>query len=840
MARTCVDALEPDLVILDEFQRFKDLLNGDSDDEAAQLAQTLFTFPDVRVLLLSATPYRMLTLDHEDGEDHYTDFLETVRFLFNDSSEVEALRSDLDTYRKSLLGLHVAPAAAATAARASIEARLRRVMVRTERVGKTAKRDSMVREPAVPTALRHEDVAQALAVDAVSREVGGGDQIDFWKSAPYLLNLMKDYQLKVRMKDQAGKPSAGLLSALRSAQPQLLAAATLSRYEAVPLANARIRSLSEATIEQGLWRLVWLPPSLPYTEPSGVYAGVAAATKSLVFSSWNVVPDAIAVLLSYEAERRAVAEGRGDVPAYERLHDRRRPLLTFRTDSDSSRISGMPTLALMYPCLALAREIDPLAMAIDHGGGQPLPLASARGEAKRQIEALLTKKGIWPAPQSDGPPDARWYWAAPALLDARLDPNALEWVENGWGAGDDEEDGESQGAFGEHAGALAEVMTTPPVLGRPPADLLEVLADYALASPAVCAARALLRVVPGLHESPGQARTPAATIARGLRALFNVPETMALLRGEDEGKPYWRRVLEYSAEGNLQAVLDEYCHVLRESLGLTTKPAAEAAEGIASGVASALSLRTASLAVDDIKVRDGVPRIDLEPFRVRCRFALRFGDIRDDNGAALTRAGTVRDSFNSPFRPFVLASTSIGQEGLDFHQYCHVLYHWNLPSNPVDLEQREGRVHRYKGHAVRRNVALAFGLGGLAGAWKRSGDPWEALFNLAKSSRPSDASDLVPYWLFEVDGGVAVERRVPMLPLSREHGQLERLRKSLAVYRLAFGQPRQQDLVAFLEATADAQGLDSLLQNRISLEPVATDLVSASVPVVGAVEEKLT
>ena len=53
----------------------------------------------------------------------------------------------------------------------------------------------------------------------------------------------------------------------------------------------------------------------------------------------------------------------------------------------------------------------------------------------------------------------------------------------------------------------------------------------------------------------------------------------------------------------------------------------------------------------------------------------------------------------------MLASTSVGQEGLDFHTYCHAIVHWNLPSNPVDLEQREGRIHRYKGHAVRRNVA---------------------------------------------------------------------------------------------------------------------------------------
>ena len=35
-----------------------------------------------------------------------------------------------------------------------------------------------------------------------------------------------------------------------------------------------------------------------------------------------------------------------------------------------------------------------------------------------------------------------------------------------------------------------------------------------------------------------------------------------------------------------------------------------------------------------------------------------------------------------PYWPFVLVSTSVGQEGLDFHPYCHVVVHWNLPKQP--------------------------------------------------------------------------------------------------------------------------------------------------------------
>jgi superfamily II DNA or RNA helicase len=87
---------------------------------------------------------------------------------------------------------------------------------------------------------------------------------------------------------------------------------------------------------------------------------------------------------------------------------------------------------------------------------------------------------------------------------------------------------------------------------------------------------------------------------------------------------------------------------------------------------------------------------------------MRFGDDRSnevplalDGSTPGTRKERVRAAFNSPFWPFVVVSTSVGQEGLDFHHYCHAITHWNLPSNPVDLEQREGRIHRYTGHAVR-------------------------------------------------------------------------------------------------------------------------------------------
>ena len=64
--------------------------------------------------------------------------------------------------------------------------------------------------------------------------------------------------------------------------------------------------------------------------------------------------------------------------------------------------------------------------------------------------------------------------------------------------------------------------------------------------------------------------------------------------------------------------------------------------------------------------------------------------------------GKCRDAFNTPFLPFVLMTTSIGTEGLDFHLYCNRLAHYTCPSSIVELEQKNGRIDRRRSLAQRR------------------------------------------------------------------------------------------------------------------------------------------
>ena len=134
--------LEPDLVILDEFQRFRHLLVDDPDSEAASLARALFdwerpeTGEHARVLMLSATPYRALTVAGDGGNDnHHEDFLATVRFLADSETRADELRGLLRDYQRELYGSAPEASERLRALGADIEALLTRYIARTERIG---------------------------------------------------------------------------------------------------------------------------------------------------------------------------------------------------------------------------------------------------------------------------------------------------------------------------------------------------------------------------------------------------------------------------------------------------------------------------------------------------------------------------------------------------------------------------------------------------------------------------------------------------------------------------------------------------------------------------------
>lgn len=784
VARAAVESLEPDLVILDEFQRFKDLL--DADQPGADLAHAVFDQPTARVLLLSATPYKMYTLpDEPEGDDHYRDFTRTIEFL-GGTELAQDVQKHLSVVRSILLT--GGDPVVGRAARQRAEVLLRGVMSRTERTSVTEGVDAMVGEAALPdVTLTGQDIRAYASAARIAQAVNGQDVFEYWRSSPYLFNIMEGYQIKKRLTGHLGKPHADLTSALAEAEG-LLHWDDLRRYRALDPGNAKMRGLVKDVLDRGMWRVLWLPPSLPYYEPSGAYAEkqVRDFTKRLVFSAWNVVPKAISLVLSYEAERRTMELG-GVIRAYD--HERQTGLLRFQVDS-SGRLTGLPVLALLYPSATLARLGDPLAHARRTASTLPAPASDVLASVRHEVAVALD--GL-PASATDGPEDQRWYWAAPFLLDTDV-PGQSEFMAGlaAWG------EEEPQGRLQDHIRTATELHAHP--LGRRPRDLVDVLTLLAVAGPGVCSLRALSRVCGGPPVLDDVAiRHRAANVSWGLRALFNRPESMSLLRpGGDDGTPYWRAVLGHCWDGGLQAVLDEYVHVLVESEGLQDEGGEDRAARLQETMLSALELRAAGVQVDEISIGPSGPQ--LTSHNARTHFAARFGRSQSDEQAVQQREGQVRTAYNSPFWPFVLASTSVGQEGLDFHTYSHAVVHWNLPSNPVDLEQREGRVHRYKGHAIRRNIARRYA----HAAYHASvDDPWYAMFLAAVDER-GDADDRHPFWLFATDDGYTIERYVPAMPLSKESARYRRLLRTVGAYRLVMGQPRQEDLLRYLHDAGEA------------------------------------
>ena len=821
MAFVGIDALRPDLVVLDEFQRFKDLLKRHPGDLAAELAQKLFDYRDpdtgqrTRTLLLSATPYRMYTTADDTDSDHYKDFLDTCKFLYPDAARVERLKARFADLREAVTLSTVLddpeePLANAGEICGEIGADLRQVMARTERLAATPDRDGMLQEPGVPVSVAAADLRSYLRIGDLARVVKHYDPTEYWKSAPYLVNFMEQYKLKQAI-ERAVSEGRFKDGEHLDPGPGLLSWEDVESYRRIDPQNGRLRWLIGDLESSRAFELLWGPPSIRYYDTGSVYETPEARgfSKRLIFSGWRVVPKVVSSLISFEAERRAFANRDHDYSAEYRRRGGQR--LTFRTSertaaearageaSGTRRAASMTTFLLVWPSPNLAELGDPFRSAFAQRD-RAFVVTAVADRIEAALEPLTREAPLV------GPVDQRWYWAAPLLLDHQSDGSVVDRLLADRSAALWEDDRRDMNFRAHLAEARAMVQYGATALGRRPEDLYEVLAELALGGPAQCAVRAVGRVV-GLPTDHEAVMSSAVRISEGFRSFFNAPEVTAIVAAAQSEQSdslggitrYWRDVVRHSVDGHLQALLDEHAHVLRDWLGYVSldgvEQRARAAEGIATKIGEALRLRTSTLRVDIPRRSEQDDGVELEPQRMRSRFAVAFGDqVLDEGGQA--RVGAVSVAFNSPFWPFVLTSTSVGQEGLDFHLWCHAVVHWNLPANPVDLEQREGRVHRYKCHAVRRNIAEQLGPD-LLSQGTPDGDLWEALFDRASSERGPDDGEMVPYWVFH-QGSAKIDRLVPVLPFSREAARLPRLRKSLAVYRLAFGQPRQEELVEFL------------------------------------------
>ncbi|MGY6502458.1 MAG: helicase-related protein [Acidimicrobiales bacterium] len=777
LAAAGVEALQPDLVILDEFQRFRHLLARDDPrhQEAAELAHALFEHGTARVLLLSATPYKPFTYAEEVGGDehgHEADLRRTLGFLCDGTDgalTVDHITSDLAAYRGA-----ATTGGDPSAIRSRLEGSLTRVMCRTERprLGD----DGMLAIHGAPVGdLKGEDFVSFAALRQLAEHLDVPLAVDYWKSTPYFANFSDGYLFGARLREAADDPQERPLLAPHLARTQLVDRHAVADLQQIEPGNARMRRLIDTTVGEGWWKLLWVPPSVPYDEPGGPFAGVKPMTKRLIFSSWAATPTAIASLVSHEA-RYFMSGGQGPPSTTTTRLDWRAP---------DGRPGAMTTLALFWPSPALANQVIP------GQGSSPVPTEGSLGGAEA------------------------WYWTTIFETPGAIPHEANEPREMaGVLAGDTDKGAEPHGRLVLHvelADALhrGEHMPDAERRTQAPGDLEETLDAIARFGPGNIALRCLRRLIgPGDSVTDFGVWSAAALIAGAAHSLFNRPDTIALIdQVTDRDVVYWRRVLQYCAWGNLEAVLDEYLHHLaadQRAVGLDDT----SLHDIARRVGEALTLRPSQYRAFD-------PSDPEHTITFSSRFALRYGNKRgtEDESARLPE---IRDAFNSPFRPFVLATTSVGQEGLDFHWWCHAVLHWNTPANPVDFEQREGRVHRYGGHAIRKNLADQFRTQMVEAA--RAGvQPWDVAYEMGVASASSEHGELTPFWI--LGGNAKVERHLVPYPLSTDIARYEQLKNDLTLYRLTFGQPRQEDLVALLHQRGVHLDADEIARLRLDLRP---------------------
>ena len=767
LAKICARYIRADLFILDEFQRFDSLLDMSAESENALIAQEVFKRDNPgKILLLSATPFKALSRieDDEVEASHQEELRHLLTFLMNSDqqrlSEYEAARKDLLATILRLRDDSFSVEGLSNAEKRRVERALSDFIARTERgqIGENV--DSVFKSERLDCGeyFNQSDIKSFAAmtgladtVDQVSQARHGHQLMEFYKSAPWALSFLGGYSFRDRL--ERNLKNSKVRSALGKSTLSWLPRERIANYrlnlsEDAP--NAKLRGLVKRILNDRVEELLWIPPSAPHYPLQGPFATNPNFAKTLLFSAWAMVPRALSGLLSYEMERR-LQKTKGSRPKYF-VEDKKRSVPLIRLEGKNA-LTGW---SLIYPSRVLASE------SIAREDTALEELLAQRGE---RFGDMLTSLRQY---ESEGPDDHNWYAYAGMLLDhvSGYSDELEEW--QNW-LQTEQADSKDVGRLkhlDEIASSLTQLLEGQKTLGRMPEDLADYLALLSVAGPGVCA----LRMLSGLWDIEPSAELKAAVDAAfGVLTLFNKPESIAViekqsgirLKNSPQLSSVWktRKILNYCAHGGFQAMVDEYGHMLKGS-GLSAGEAAERLAGV-------MGFQTSSVTFQYLGHADGNRHLTPLNASLRCHFAVPFGIQSGTDDKQQIRVEHIRDSFNSPFKPFMLNSTSIGQEGLDFHWYCNRVVHWNLPSNPIDIEQREGRVNRYKSLVVRRRATEFAKSHGLELAQPGSGDYWEALFSEIDRLSENRISDLTPYWHIP-SGTTQIERLVPMMPMSRK------------------------------------------------------------------------
>lgn len=768
LAEACLEATPPDLIIFDEFQRFREMLAPAACD---RLGQALLGIGRKRpaMLLLSATPYRLYgeSWDGKDGPQAHEELFETIEFLTRNKetrAEAEQLFASFGEILRAIGdatgdGIDPLLRERAEATRDRINALLRPCIARTERPPSTNE-DYWTRRAPLPVSPGDLRVFKQFAGKVTDRNKAAASA--YWLSVPLPAQALGSrYKIadKIAFEREPGAPYLRAGKQLAEAKEGW--------------GSAKLRALQEIAKSSEL-ALPWVAPSMRWWRLAGPWAS-APSQKTLLFSRFRATPQSVAALMSLGVENAYLNAGGTD---------RRRTWESKRLAPQS----GLPVIGLFHPSPFLIRVTDPLK---GHHATADTALKTVASQLRRALGRL--KIEIRDRPKKDAE-RSRPLWNLLAAIERKsgdYDATQSAWVAT---AGD-------EAVLGRIVEERDEVEAIEWISSRE----FDRLAEIALSSPAVAVGRALLRHLPTAID-PEHIYDLTWFCWHRLRTYL-------------DNRVFWGRLGDGSItevlvtavrDGGLESVLDEHFWLAQGQV-----EAAQLLDELGSALHASLGWFTFR----------GLPATG-SSIRLRCHAAVPFSGtekadaetteraLSDSEEHAPPRAEGLRRAFNTPFWPHVLATTSIGQEGLDFHSWCRRIVHWDLPSNPVDLEQREGRISRYGGLLIRRPLGAKVREDAVT-AGKGGRSPWKAAAAFGEVRFLNDTG-LSPWWTFE---NADIDRHVLALSKSRDIARFDHLQRQRLLYRLALGQPNQEDLVNHLARGSDEK-IAALSALALDLRPV--------------------
>lgn len=741
--------LNPDLVIMDEFQRFSSLLDLEGNSEEAMLTRTFFGKEDGPfILLVSATPYKPFTtleeLNENKIDEQYQDFNKLADFLFDGREDI-VFQQVWHDYSKELCHISSDNLDILIAKKNIAENTMYEAMSRTERYRNSSQDDTYLK-------ISTGDIASYCQMQEVLGECNKMSEgrfgvktlpMEYAKSSPYLLSFMDKYKLKEKL----AKAYTEHPWKIKQKQQYLIKKKNINTYERIPSCNAKLDKLSNILFgekgEKHGEQLFWIPASHPYYKipASNVFAKNQDFSKVLVFSAWEMVPRMIACMISYAIEQKSISHAFPSATYTNTKENSEKDAL----DKQEGEKAGTgrlrrESLELVTCCSDFLKDAyNPKAY-----------LGNDLKEIKAGIKENFKNTSRFTLVEQ--PTTAKFLLEAIKLLDSNTEEKILI-----------SEDG------------------------------LDTLVNMAIGSPGICFYRLL--------GNKDLAQEAATKICNNIFNRRYNAAVIDILYNKKSVQTYFKQVIDYCVMGNLQAVLDEFAYMIDERSNGERN-----VEMIQKRMIESFIDRN----YQEIDTTESFGKEKKKKWRIRTHYAMPYGNIRMTDQAT-NRANDVRLAFNSPFRPFVLASTSVGQEGLDFHWYCRKIMHWNISSNPQDMEQREGRIDRYKSLFVRRNVAK----------FHPETYTWNEMFDLARTeAKDKGFCELVPYWSIPQDmlKSIAetdreyIESIVPLYPLSMDYDRYRHMKSVLRLYRLTMGQPRQEELLEFFK-DMPAEDIDKLLFN---------------------------